>query len=163
MKSFKSLVFAGFTAAALSLAACGNSGGSDDVAAKAAAMTLKPLIDPNTADMDTLSQISGLTDGSVETILNGRPFASQSALNAALDLDEASQKIAYSQMFIKVGLNSGAEADYMLIPSVLSPKKLAHELDEYRPYENMEQFQRELGKYMDAEALANLSRYVTLD
>jgi len=38
-----------------------------------------------------------------------------------------------------------------------------HEFEEYRPYKSMEQFQREIGKYVDKEELARLTRYVRLD
>ena len=39
---------------------------------------------------------------------------------------------------------------------------MLHEFMEYRPYESMEQFRREIGKYVDDEELARLERYVTL-
>ena len=39
---------------------------------------------------------------------------------------------------------------------------MLHEFKEYRPYASMEQFKREIGKYVDDSELARLSRYVTL-
>lgn len=55
--------------------------------------------------------------------------------------------------------NTATAAQIMAVPSPLTPKKLAHEVDEYRPYKNMEQFERELGKYMKPEEMAELKRY----
>ena len=40
---------------------------------------------------------------------------------------------------------------------------MAHEFEEYRPYTSMEQFRREIGKYVDDDEVARLDQYVTLD
>jgi hypothetical protein len=66
-------------------------------------------------------------------------------------------------MFVKVDLNSGSNADYRLIPTTMSPGRLAHEFEEYRPYTSIEQFNREMSKYVSAEEVAFLSRYVTIN
>ena len=36
------------------------------------------------------------------------------------------------------------------------------EFKEYRPYKSIEQFRREIGKYVDKKELARLERYVEL-
>ncbi len=41
--------------------------------------------------------------------------------------------------------------------------KMVHEFEEYRPYSSMEQFRREIGKYVDDDEVARLESYVTLD
>ena len=128
-------------------------------------LSTAPLIDPNTADEAALAAVAGLNESTVAAIVAGRPFATQSALHAAIGtgLTVESQRAIYSVMFIPVGLNTGAEADYKLIPSSLSPGKLAHEFEEYRPYESMDQFRQEMAKYMSDEEVEHLARYVTLD
>lgn len=40
---------------------------------------------------------------------------------------------------------------------------MAHELEEYRPYANIGQLRREIGKYVDDAEVVRLERYVTLD
>ena len=40
---------------------------------------------------------------------------------------------------------------------------MPHELKEYRPYQNIAQFRREIGKYMSDEEVARLERYVTVN
>jgi hypothetical protein len=40
---------------------------------------------------------------------------------------------------------------------------MLHEFKEYRPYRGLEQFRREIGKYVDRKELARLQRYVRLD
>ena len=39
-------------------------------------------------------------------------------------------------------------------------RKMAHEFDEYRPYTSMEQFRREIGKYVDEAEVARFEQYV---
>lgn len=127
--------------------------------------TTAPLVDPNTASEAELGAVPGLADAAVAAIMAGRPFATPSALHTIIGdgLSEDDGQSIYGVLFIKVGLNSGAEDDYKLIPSTMSPRKLAHEFEEYRPYESMDQFRREMAKYVSEEEVAYLSRYVTLD
>ncbi|MDH3441696.1 MAG: hypothetical protein OEM63_13135, partial [Gammaproteobacteria bacterium] len=58
-------------------------------------------------------------------------------------------------------LNTAYEIDILLIPGVGG--RMAHEFEEYRPYSDMQQFRREMGKYVDEEEVARLEQYVTLD
>jgi hypothetical protein len=124
-----------------------------------------PLIDPNTAAEAELETVPGLSSANVSAIIANRPHATPSALHAVISdgLSEDDQHSIYHAMFIQVGLNGGAEADFKLIPSSMSPRKLAHEFEEYRPYESMDQFRREMAKYVSDEEVAYLTRYVTLD
>ena len=46
----------------------------------------------------------------------------------------------------------------MLIPGMTS--RMAHEFEEYRPYSSLEQFRREIGKYVDTTEVARLEQYV---
>jgi DNA uptake protein ComE-like DNA-binding protein len=64
-------------------------------------------------------------------------------------------------VFIPVNLNNASAAEIMTIPGM--SKRMVHEFEEYRPYSDMEQFRREIGKYVDAEEVARLESYVTLD
>jgi hypothetical protein len=124
-----------------------------------------PLIDPNAVPETVLAEIHGLSDSAIAAVIAGRPFATPSALHAVIGglLTDDEQKQVYELMFIKVGLNSGAEEDYRLIPSTMSAGKLAHEFDEYRPYESIDQFRREMAKYVSDDEVAYLARFVTLD
>ena len=38
--------------------------------------------------------------------------------------------------------------------------RMVHEFEEYRPYTSMEQFRREIGKYVDEDEVARLEQYV---
>ncbi|NNE59578.1 MAG: hypothetical protein HKN35_01640 [Woeseia sp.] len=137
---------------------------ADQDAAKPAWPTA-PLIDPNTASEAALSAIPGLTEESVHAILDGRPFATPSALHAAISggLSVDVLRSIYQLMFVKVNLNTGANEDFRLVPSSLPARKLAHEFEEYRPYESIDDFVREMKKYVSDEEVAYLTRYVVVE
>ena len=122
------------------------------------------LIDPNTASADLLSGVPGIDATLAEAVIAGRPYATASDLNAVLatSLDETALREVYKLVFVKVELNDAAEDDLKLIPSSLSPRKFAHEIEEYRPYASMQDFRRELGKYVSETELAYLERFVYL-
>jgi len=124
-----------------------------------------PLINPNEASPAQLASVEGLRDTDVAAILAGRPFSSMSSLHAIISVGKEASELTdlYGRLFIKVGLNTGAEEDYKLIPSTLSPRHLAHEFDEYRPYSSLDDFAREMKKYVSDAEVENLKRYVTLD
>lgn len=127
----------------------------------AAAESTTPIIDPNTADEATLASVSGLSAENVQKIIAGRPFASASALHAVIGegMSAADQKSIYSAMYIKIELNTAAKEDIVLIPSSMPARKLAHEVDEYRPYKTLDQWKREMKKYVSDEEVENLARY----
>ena len=64
-------------------------------------------------------------------------------------------------VFVPIDLNSASEEDILSIPGV--GQRMLHEFEEYRPYRSIEQFRREIGKYVDDQELARLERYVTLN
>jgi hypothetical protein len=39
---------------------------------------------------------------------------------------------------------------------------MLHEFEEYRPYQSIEKFRREIGKYVKPDEVARLERYVTI-
>lgn len=129
------------------------------------ALNTAALIDPNTASVGVIATIPGIDAELAQQIISGRPYATPSELHAVLNdaVDEGQLKTIYSAMFVKVDLNNGSNADYQLIPTSLSPRKLAHEFEEYRPYDSIEQFGREMSKYVSAEEVAFLQRYVTIN
>lgn len=124
-----------------------------------------PLLDPNSATAEQLSAIQGLSDSGVQAVLSGRPFATPTELHAAISegMSPDDLRSIYSAMFVKVNLNTASTADFALVPSSMSPRRLAHEFDEYRPYPSMDEFRREMKKYFSDEEVAFLERYVFVE
>ncbi len=64
-------------------------------------------------------------------------------------------------VFIPVKLNSGTDEDIASIPG--AGARMVREFKEYRPWKTQEQFQKEIGKYVDAKEVARLWRYVVIE
>ncbi|MEK6303616.1 MAG: hypothetical protein AABO41_23170 [Acidobacteriota bacterium] len=62
--------------------------------------------------------------------------------------------------FIPINLNTASDEDILSIPG-LGPRML-REFKEYRPYRTIEQFRKEIGKYVGVKEVARLERYVTI-
>jgi DNA uptake protein ComE-like DNA-binding protein len=63
-------------------------------------------------------------------------------------------------VFVPLDLNAASDADIMTIPG-MTPRML-HEFKEYRPYDAVARYRREMAKYVDAKEVDRLARYVTL-
>lgn len=122
------------------------------------------LVDPNTATEQQLAALPGLDASKAGAVVAGRPYATPTALDAVLaaqGLTSAQRTVVYGKSFVRIDLNTAADADMMLIPG-LGPKML-HEFKEYRPYKAIAQFRREIGKYVDEKEVARLESYVKVD
>jgi DNA uptake protein ComE-like DNA-binding protein len=121
------------------------------------------LLNANTASEESLKALAALSDEQVGTILANRPYAKWADLNTELvdSLSAEELEELYGKIFVPLKLNSELQADFQLIPGV--GRKMAREFDEYRPYADMEQFRREIGKYVDEDEVARYEQYVILD
>ncbi len=72
------------------------------------------------------------------------------------------QEVAHLEQytFIPIELNTAPDSAILSIPGA-GPRVL-REFKEYRPYANIEQFRREMGKYWNEKEVARLERYVTI-
>jgi len=128
-------------------------------AANAQVGTSMGVLDANSATEAELRAAN--VDAAVVTkIVAGRPFASASALDAALaaSVGEPQRKELYARLFVTINLNAAPRAEILLIPGL--SERMAHEFEEYRPYTSLEQFRREIGKYVPATEVARLEQYV---
>jgi len=121
------------------------------------------VLDANTATAEDMSALPHMDDVLAGVVINNRPYANIGELNHLLssDLDDDQLEALYGRLFVAINLNDAKRSDILLIPGV--GKKMAHEFEEYRPYSNIEQFRREMGKYVDEQEVARLEQYVTLD
>jgi DNA uptake protein ComE-like DNA-binding protein len=134
------------------------------MAASLAAQTDKPaaLVNPNVASETELSALPHLNAALAKTVVSQRPFKNMVELNAMLAKSLAKEQLTelYRRMFIPIDLNTASREEIVLIPGV--GNRMAHEFEEYRPYKQIEQFRREIGKYVDKTEVARLERYVTI-
>jgi DNA uptake protein ComE-like DNA-binding protein len=63
-------------------------------------------------------------------------------------------------VFIPVNLNTATDEDILSIPG--AGTRMVREFKEYRPWKTKQQFEKEIGKYVDAKEVARLWRYVVI-
>ena len=121
------------------------------------------VLDANAATLEQMATLPNMDDALAGVVISNRPFVNIGELNHLLssDLDDEQLEALYGRLFVSINLNDAKRSDILLIPGVGT--RMAHEFEEYRPYSNMEQFRREMGKYVDDQEVARLEQYVTLD
>jgi DNA uptake protein ComE-like DNA-binding protein len=160
----------------LSVAACDASPDGDqaaDTTAAAAAETTASagsteasasgaFLDPNAATREQLLALRGMDSAAVDAVVRGRPYDNMTAVDRALasHLTEAERDSVYTRMWKPIDLNTASDEEILLIPGV--GPRMQHEFEEYRPYNSIERFRREIGKYVDSAEVARLERYVTI-
>ena len=98
----------------------------------------------------------GFSSDLVNTILENQPFLNLSKLTLLLDAHNKDE--LFKKAFLPLNLNTANESDFQMIPGV--GKKMAHEFVEYRPYSSIEEFKREIGKYVDDSEVIRYLNYV---
>ncbi|MHA6317797.1 ComEA family DNA-binding protein [Altererythrobacter sp. CAU 1778] len=167
----KIVLSAALSASALALTACGGADTTTDETAVAeadagadttTAATETSVLDPNTATAEELAAATGMTAELADAVIAGRPYESATAFNATLmdTLGEEEAAAVRAGVFVPVNLNTATKEDIELIPG-MTPK-MVHEFEEYRPYADMAEFDREIGKYVDEAEVARFRQYVTL-
>ena len=61
---------------------------------------------------------------------------------------------------VPININTATDAEILAIPG-MGPRML-REFKEYRPYTSIEQFRREIGKYVDKKEVARLEQYIVI-
>ena len=123
----------------------------------------KGLVDPNAAAESELQQLPHMTPAIVKSMIERRPFKSVVELNRFLLDQKLTREHArefYGKAFVKVNLNTGRREEFLLIPGVGS--RMAGEFEEYRPWKNWAQFDKEIGKYVGKQEVARLKQYVLI-
>ena len=141
---------------------CGEGGDPADSESTpgAAAGAMASLLNPNLASEDQLASVAGLTPEAAAALAGGRPYLTASDFHAALAdaVGGDAAVAAYGALWLPINLNDATTAEILLIPGV--GERLAHEFEEYRPYADMDEFRREIGKYVDDDEVERLAGYV---
>jgi DNA uptake protein ComE-like DNA-binding protein len=92
-----------------------------------------------------------------------RPYKALAQFHREIDkyVDDAELARLEQYVFVPIDLNAASDADILTIPGL--GNRMLGEFKEYRPYKAMEQFRREIGKYVSKEEVARLERYVTIN
>jgi DNA uptake protein ComE-like DNA-binding protein len=119
-------------------------------------------INLNTASSDEIMLVPGMSSRMVHEFEEYRPYTAltqfRREIGKYVDDDEVARFEQY--VFVPLDLNSATREDFLTIPGV--GQRMVREFFEYRPYTSMEQFRREIGKYVDDGEVARLERYMTI-
>jgi DNA uptake protein ComE-like DNA-binding protein len=119
-------------------------------------------INLNTASRDEIVLIPGAGNKMAHEFDEYRPWRSFAQFDKEIGkyVGPAETARLAQYCFIPINLNTASDEQILSIPG-LGPKML-REFKEYRPYKTIEQFRKEIGKYVGPKEVARLERYVTI-
>lgn len=165
----KIVLAAAMAGTALTLSACGESAEveapvEEEMTAETEAEVteMAGVMDANTATAEQLAGVEGISTELADAIVAGQPYADVTTFHAALmeNVSEEEAGAILERVFVPINLNDASEEAIALIPGMTD--RMINEFEEYRPYADMAEFEREIGKYVDAEEVARFRNYVTL-
>ena len=116
----------------------------------------------NTTEEKAFKMIPGVGDKMAHEFEEYRPYTSilqfKREIGKYVDQKEVARYLDY--VFVPVELNTSTEDNIKALPGI--GNKMTHEFLEYRPYKNLAQFRKEIGKYVDEKELNRLERFVYL-
>ena len=118
------------------------------------------VVDVNVASEKELLAFPHMTPAVVKGILEKRPFGSITELNAYLlsqGLTAAQAMQFYDKAFVHINLNTATREEILLVPG--AGNRMVREFAEYRPWKTWGQFDKEIGKYVGADATNKLKQY----
>ena len=120
-------------------------------------------INLNTATNEEIQLIPWMGPRMLHEFLEYRPYKSLAVFHREIDkyVDDSELARLEQYVFVPIDLNTASDADILTIPGVGT--RMLREFKEYRPYKAMDQFRREIGKYVSKQEVARLERYVAIN
>jgi DNA uptake protein ComE-like DNA-binding protein len=119
-------------------------------------------INLNTASAEEIMLIPGAGKRMAREFAEYRPWKSwaqfEKEIGKYVDAQEVARLAQYG--FIPVNLNTATDEDILSIPG--AGRRMVREFKEYRPWTAQAQFEKEIGKYVDAKEVKRLWRYVVI-
>ncbi|MBC8031018.1 MAG: hypothetical protein H7Z16_12970 [Pyrinomonadaceae bacterium] len=107
--------------------------------------------------MFVLSACTSGGDNRSTNVTNANAASSQSAATTPAATTNATN--ASSAPKAKLNINTASKEEFLAsIPNF--GNRMAHEFDEYRPYKSIQQFRKEIGKYVDQNQVAEYEKFI---
>jgi DNA uptake protein ComE-like DNA-binding protein len=97
------------------------------------------------------------TGAAVATVTDTSAPAAAPAVSPA---PAAVSTVSAKATIVPININTATDEEILRIPG-LGPRML-REFKEYRPYTSIEQFRREIGKYVDKDQVATWEKYIVI-
>jgi len=120
-------------------------------------------INLNTATDDEILLVPGAGRRMVREFKEYRPWKTWAQFDKEIGKYVGPQETARlaQYAFIPVNLNTASDEDILSIPG--AGRRMVREFKEYRPWKSQAQFEKEIGKYVDAKEVKRLWRYVVIE
>ncbi|MEQ1857847.1 MAG: hypothetical protein ABL963_15440 [Longimicrobiales bacterium] len=119
-------------------------------------------LDLNDATDQEILLIPGIGDRMLREFKEYRPYVglAQFEREMAKYVDAAEVARMAQYVYVRIDLNTASDEAILSLPGIGS--RMLREFKEYRPYTAMAQFEREMGKYVDANEVRRMARYVEI-
>jgi len=120
-------------------------------------------INLNTATDEEILLVPGAGRRMVREFKEYRPWKTWAQFDKEIGKYVGAQETARlaQYAFIPVNLNTATDDDILSIPG--AGRRMVREFKEYRPWKTQAQFEKEIGKYVDAKEVKRLWRYVVIE
>jgi DNA uptake protein ComE-like DNA-binding protein len=119
-------------------------------------------INLNTATREEILLVPGAGNRMAREFAEYRPWKSWVQFDKEIGKYVGAQETARlaQHCFIPINLNTASDDDILSIPG--AGRRMVREFKEYRPWKSMEQFYKEIGKYVDDREVKRLARFVVI-
>jgi DNA uptake protein ComE-like DNA-binding protein len=119
-------------------------------------------INLNTATREEILMVPGVGPRMAHEFEEYRPYTGLPQFRREIGKYVDSAEVARLEqfVFVPIDLNTASDEDILTIPGL--GRRMLREFKEYRPYRTIEQFRREIGKYVNEKEVARLERYVVI-
>ena len=117
----------------------------------------------NTGSAEEIMLIPGAGKRMAREFAEYRPWKTWAQFDKEIGkyVDQAETDRLKQYVFIPVNLNTASDEDILSIPG--AGRRMVREFKEYRPWKSKAQFEKEIGKYVGANEVARLWRYVVIE
>lgn len=116
----------------------------------------------NSASDEEILSVPGIGNRMLREFKEYRPYKALAQFKREMGKyvkpEEVDRMAGY--VFVPMDLNTASDEDLLTIPGL--GNRMLKEFKEYRPYKAVEQFRREIGKYVKPGEVARLERYIEI-
>lgn len=119
-------------------------------------------INLNTASAEEIQLVPGAGRKMAHEFDEYRPYADYAKFRKEIGKYVNETEVARLEQYTFIPINLNTATDEMILAIPGMGNKMLHEFKEYRPYNNIEKFRKEIGKYVSTKEVARFERYLVV-